>query len=138
MNSPLARSLDNWPYLTITGRKHVDIIPMETLVRVEAWSNYSKLFLSDGRTLLASRVLKNIEKLLDSQMFIRAHSTHLVNIGFLSGINSVGDLCLVNGECIPVSRRRKSDVKRVLASQDNRGPLLESSGNSNGYPRTTT
>jgi two-component system, LytTR family, response regulator len=107
----------NRHYLKVVCRKHVNIISMDMLVRVEAWSNYSRLFLTDGRTLVVPRVLKQIEKRLDSRLFIRSHYTHLINLDFLAGFNAAGDLVMVNGECIPVSRRRKISVKRCLENR---------------------
>ena len=107
--------------LNVASRNHVDIIAWANLIRVEAWSNYSRLLLADGRTLVVSRVLKQIEKRLDSHLFIRSHNTHLINMDFLTGMNQTGDLCLANGDCIPVSRRRRACVKRQLNERGTKG-----------------
>ena len=92
----------------------VDFIDLKTVVRIEAWSNYSKLILSSGKRLVVAKVLKRFEEGLDSSIFLRVHSTHLINIDFLEGINDLGELCLINGDRIPVSRRRKRTIKTVV------------------------
>jgi len=92
----------------------VDFIDLNTLVRIEAWSNYSKLILSSGKRLVVAKVLKRFEEGLDNSMFLRVHSTHLINLHFLEGISDHGELCLLNGDRIPVSRRRKRTIKSVI------------------------
>lgn len=101
-------------YVSIASRGHIDIIAMHTLVRIEAWSNYSRLFLTNGKVLVASTVLKRLEERLDSGMFIRAHHTHLVNVDHVAGLNALGEISLRNGDHIPIARRRRNYVIRFL------------------------
>ncbi|HZV70710.1 MAG TPA: LytTR family DNA-binding domain-containing protein [Saprospiraceae bacterium] len=94
--------------VSTTGR--IDIIDWNRLVRIEADSNYCRLFLENGRTLFVAKVLKKFEKELDRKLFIRPHNSHLVNRSFISsymkGVHA--SLVLSTGEQIPVSRRKKS------------------------------
>lgn len=94
--------------VSTTGRK--DIIDWNLLVRIEADSNYCRLFLENGRTLFVAKVLKKFEDELDMQLFIRPHKTHLVNKSFIASyIKGVhASLVLSNGDQIPVARRKKS------------------------------
>src|SRR5687768_9706718 len=97
--------------VTIVGR--IDVINWDNLVRIEASSNYSRLFLANGKTLFVAKVLKKFEKELDNRIFIRSHKTHLVNCSFIKsyikGANS--SLLLSTGDCIPVARNKKRQMR---------------------------
>lgn len=95
--------------LTVATVGRVDIIDWNNLVRIEASSNYSRLFLSNGKTLFVAKVLKKFEAELDKRMFIRPHKTHLVNLSFISAYHpgTHPTLLLSNGESIPVARKMK-------------------------------
>ena len=102
-------------FLTVATCGRVDFIERHNLVRVEAFSNYSKLFMSDGKTLFVAKVLKKLEDKLGHALFVRSHKTHLVNLlfvrSYIRGSHAV--LLLTNGERIPVARnkRKQMDLK---------------------------
>ncbi|HZH64869.1 MAG TPA: LytTR family DNA-binding domain-containing protein [Flavisolibacter sp.] len=84
------------------------IILVNTLIRVEAISNYSKLYFSNGSTLVVARVLRRFEVSLMAGHFLRIHRSHLVNKLWLRSLD-YNDGCRVslqNGDVLPVSRRR--------------------------------
>jgi len=87
------------------------LIDTNTIVRIEASSNYSKLYFSNGTMLLTAKVLKWFEERLPQQEFTRLHRSHLVNNCFLQFHQSTGNAFeLKNGKIIQVSRRRKKLV----------------------------
>ena len=87
------------------------LIDTNTIVRIEASSNYSKLYFSNGKTLVTAKVLKWFEERLPGECFTRLHRSHLVNNCFLQfGQNIDNALALKNGKIIQVSRRRKKQV----------------------------
>src|SRR5919109_930335 len=69
--------------LTVATVGRVDVIEWDKLVRIEASSNYSRIYLSDGKTLFVAKVLKKFEEELDKRVFVRPHKTHLVNSSFI-------------------------------------------------------
>lgn len=79
------------------------------IIRVEASSNYSKIYFLHGQPMLVAKVLRWFEKQLPPQMFTRVHRSHLVNNNFIEEINggSRKVIVLSNGEKIMMSRRRK-------------------------------
>ncbi len=96
------------------------LINMDDIIRVQAISNYSKLFFASAngkgarKTLVVAKVLRWFEENLEAESFVRVHRTHLVNKKFISNyVNSSvhpaqgGKLCLSNGELIEVSKRKK-------------------------------
>ncbi len=106
------RLLNTRLLVATTGR--INVISLHALVRIEALSNYSRLFLADGTTLFVAKGLNKFEKKLDHCMFVRTHNTHLVNLLFIDCWFSPDTLQLTNGEHLPVSRRRKSKVKSYI------------------------
>lgn len=102
--------------LTVATVGRVDHIEWRLLVRVEAFSNYSKLFMANGKTLFVAKVLKKFEEQLSEEVFIRSHKTHLVNRMFVRTYIK-GDqafLLLANGDRIPVSRNRRKKMDQAF------------------------
>lgn len=92
------------------------LIDTSAIVRVEASSNYSKLFFSDGKTLVTAKLLSWFEEQLEPESFTRLHRSHLINNRYLQLHQHTGKTIeLQNGKIIPVSRRRKKMVLQKLA-----------------------
>ncbi|MBL0355848.1 MAG: LytTR family transcriptional regulator [Chitinophagaceae bacterium] len=86
------------------------------IVRIEASSNYSKVYFNNGCPLTIAKVLHWFEDKLEEQFFYRIHKTHIVNSQFICAISSDNNiLTLVNGEQLKISRRRKKRVLKLLA-----------------------
>lgn len=100
----------NQPYLILPTSKGAEVVAIEKIVRIEAVSNYSKLFFADGKTFVVAKLLKWFEEKLLSDKFIRIHHTHLVNTNYISEYvkGRRGKVGLNNGDWIEVSRRRRS------------------------------
>src|SRR4029078_1531487 len=65
--------------IMIADQKGVSVIDINSIVRIDAIHNYSKLFLNNGRSVVVSKVLKRMEALLEGKGFERIHRSHLVN-----------------------------------------------------------
>ncbi len=114
--------------LNLKSRKIVDmrlVIPTKQgdhhfaipdIVRCEADSNYTVIHSHSKRKFLASKTLGELEELLQKEAFIRIHKSHMINRTFISNITADGKILLTNGETVPISRRRWSEVKRALGS----------------------
>jgi two-component system LytT family response regulator len=97
---------------TSTGSFLIDI---NTIVRIEASSNYSKIYLSVAmgniNMLVTAKVLKWFEEKLPQECFTRLHRSHLVNNRFLQTHQSSGKKFeLQNGKVIEIPRRRRKQV----------------------------
>lgn len=108
--SPFESAIINPNILILPTCKGLEFIDTSTLVRVEAMSNYSKLFFINGKTLVVAKVLHWFQQSLSAIQFIRPHRTHLINKNFIRQyINeSGGKIRLYNGEYIDISKRKKS------------------------------
>ena len=80
----------------------------ENIIRIEASSNYSKIYFSNAKPMTVAKVLHWFEDHLPQQMFARVHRSHLVNKMFMLQVNGAKNkmLLLNNGESIAVSRRK--------------------------------
>jgi two-component system LytT family response regulator len=92
--------------------KGIEVIDIRSIVRIEAISNYSKLFFTNGKTLVVAKVLHWFERHLSTEWegFLRIHRSHLVNTTFISEyIKGTGaKVKLHNGEIIDISKRKKN------------------------------
>jgi len=91
-------------------------LPSE-IIRCEGESNYTRFFLDGSKPLMVSHTLKDYESILTDYGFVRVHKSHLVNMKYVSRMDRDGFLWLQNGESVPVSRRRKEEVMRILRSE---------------------
>ena len=93
------------------------LIDTNTIIRIEASSNYSRLFFTNGKTLLTAKLLKWFEEKLQPASFTRLHRSHLINDGYVQLYKpSCKTLELQNGKIIPVSRRKKKFVLQKFLS----------------------
>jgi two-component system, LytTR family, response regulator len=94
----------------------VDVVNIDDLVRIEAQSNYSRLFFTDGTTLLVAKVLRKFEEQLSQAVFVRSHKTHLVNMHFIRSYEGKEHkfLVLENGDTITVARSKQRWVMQQL------------------------
>ncbi len=93
----------------------LEIIDINTIIRIEAISNYSKLYFTNGKTLVVAKVLRWFEERLavknstgNKIIFLRTHRTHLVNKNFITRYTN-GKIELQNHQIIDVARRKKND-----------------------------
>ena len=94
---------------TSTGCFYIDT---NTIVRIEASSNYSKIYFNNAKTLVTAKVLKWFEERLPPAYFTRLHRSHLVNNRFLQPHQCSGKAFeLQNGKVIEISRRRRKSVR---------------------------
>lgn len=90
-------------------------IPVSNIIRIEARSNYSKLFFKNDRPLTIAKVLHWFEDKLEEDFFYRIHRTHIVNRQFICAISADHKiLTLANGDQLKISRRRKESVLKLL------------------------
>ena len=87
-------------YLMLPTDKGLRMIDPALIVRVQAVSNYSKLYFSDGRTLVVAKVLRWFELNVALYNFIRIHRGHLINRTFINDYieGQRGSVQLLNGE----------------------------------------
>ncbi len=93
-----------------------EFIPPEDILYCNSDSNYTQLFLADGRKVLVSKTLKDIQDILPEEHFFRAHHSHLVNLDHIRKYErgDGGTLVMSDGERIVVSRSRKQELLNLI------------------------
>ncbi len=104
--------------IMISDAKGVSVIEINSIVRIEALSSYSRIVLTNGKQILVSKVLKYMEGLLEGKGFARIHRSHLVNTSWIQSYNLYHlNVLLYNNEQISISRRKGPQVRKSLAEQ---------------------
>ncbi len=101
---------------TSTGDLVIDAAEIDW---IEADDYYAAIHARQGRHLIRES-LASLEQRLDSVRFVRAHRSAIVNVDRIREVrNEQGEttLLLSNGVCVPVSRRRRARVTRLLRLQ---------------------
>jgi two-component system LytT family response regulator len=83
---------------------------ISNLVRLHADDNYTRVFTKEGKQYLISKPLKDFERVLPADMFLRTHKSFMINIHYLKEFSNEdgGLVTLTDGFKIPVSKRKNS------------------------------
>ncbi len=94
--------------LTVKLQNQILFLDHADIVYLEADSNYTKFYLSDGKTHLASKTIKHFETKINNTRFFRLHQSYLVNTKYIKAYSRVENcVVLANDIKIPVSRNKK-------------------------------
>jgi len=74
-------------------------VAAEEIIRVQAVSNYSRIYFVNGKVATVAKVLHWFEDKFPEELFARVHKSHLVNRKYVSAINGKRNksLILLNG-----------------------------------------
>jgi two-component system, LytTR family, response regulator len=105
------------PVIVLSTCRGIMVIPVKQIIRIQSISNYSKLFFSNGKSLVVAKVLHWFQLQAVLCSFIRVHRTHFINISYIKSYSGgkTGLLLLNNGEIIAVAKRKKADIKERLS-----------------------
>lgn len=103
--------------LVVAHTAGFEVLIVDQIVRMEADSNYTTIYLETGDSFVVSRTLGEYDSLLADHGFMRVHQKTLVNLRHVTGYSrgQAGDVRMSDGAVVPISRRRKADLmKRFL------------------------
>ena len=102
--------------LALHTQEKIHITTVEDIIRCESNGNYTQFFFLGGDKLLVTKTLKEYDKLLSEQQFIRVHQSHLVNPKHIKAFLKIdgGYLSMVDGAEVPVSSRKKAMVLEAI------------------------
>ena len=103
-----------WKLTLSTGDRSY-FVPPADVMHCSADDNYTELHLNDGRRFVSARTLKEYEEMLEPWGFLRVHRSSLVNRAAVSHLDD-SHLVLKSGARVEVSRRKREEVMRALAS----------------------
>ncbi|MBQ0767824.1 MAG: response regulator transcription factor [Bizionia sp.] len=92
------------------------IVNLDDIVRCESDSNNTIFYLESGKKIFVTKTLKYFADLLKPYDFLRIHQSHLINLQCIAEFIKTdgGYLMLKNGENVPVSVRKRSEVLEIL------------------------
>lgn len=104
-----------WQKLAVHTMDEIRFIPFDDILYCSAQINYTKIFTRNGNFILCSKTLKEVEKNLPEDQFIRIHHSHLVNINYITAIKKKDAMMEINQETLlPISRNLKKMVSDFL------------------------
>jgi two-component system, LytTR family, response regulator len=104
--------------LVLSTFENIYVVSVEDIIRCESDDCYTHFYFVNHKTLLVSKTLKEIEKLLsEEENFIRPHRSHLINVKFIKTIHKYdgGFINMSDGAQIPVSRRKRESIFQYLS-----------------------
>jgi two-component system, LytTR family, response regulator len=114
LQNQMAASETHFRLSVPTAEGHYFIQP-EDLYYCEGQSNYTKLYLTRGRTVLCAKTLKEFEEALQPHGFMRVHKSILANLRYVEKLLPGKYVAVLNnGTQIEVSRRKKDELFNAL------------------------
>lgn len=100
----------------LSTKESIEFVDPEDIIVCASESNYTLIYLSDGRKKLISRTLKDFENLLMPYNFFRPHHSFLVNLNHVKEYIRAdgGHLNMSNNKKIPISRSKREDLLKRL------------------------
>lgn len=94
-----------------------EMVSFEHIIRAESESNYTTVFLDDGKKSVLSKTLSEVEKLLPASQFYRIHHSHLININRIRKIfKSDGGYIIMDDNCqVNISRGKKDEFWDIVS-----------------------
>ena len=103
--------------IALASKESIEFVDPNDIIVCEANSNYTNIYLVEGRKRVISKTLKDFEEMLLQFDFFRPHNSHLINLGrvkeFIRGDG--GYLVMENKMKIPVSKTRKEELMQLLS-----------------------
>jgi two-component system LytT family response regulator len=97
-------------------------VNIDRIIRCHSDNYYTTIYIDDESSFIVSKTLKEYEKLLTPYNFIRPHHSHLVNFEYIKSYTPShgGELILTDETHIPVSRRKKEIILKIIKQLQNK------------------
>ena len=102
--------------IAISTSEGIEFIPIKNIIHIESRSNYSKIFLTDNKSITVTKILKDFEEMLLPYNFYRVHNSHLINLSYIQKYvrSQGGHVQLQDGTLIDISRRKKEEFLKMI------------------------
>ncbi len=101
----------NFDKIALPSAEGIHFMAINTIIYVEAESNYSIFHFIDRKKMIISKTLKQVEQALEMYSFFRAHKSNLLNLNYIQKYikGEGGTIVMKDGSEIELSRNKKSD-----------------------------
>lgn len=107
--------------IAIATETGFEFLKFNSIIYLEAQSNYTKFYLTDNSSIITAKTLKHFEEILPEDIFFRIHKTYLVNMNFIKRFSKVDEFTveLITGQKLPVSHRKKDEFISKITEKVN-------------------
>lgn len=112
-----AAAFENYKKLVlVNSSNNLHLVKQNEIMHCQSYHSYTQLHLHNGKTITATKTLKQFAESIDKNTFIRVHQSHLVNINYIEKYvkGEGGHLVLTDGTKLPVATRKKEYLLREL------------------------
>ncbi len=100
--------------LILSLQDSFQVILLKELMYCVSDKGYTTFHLSNGKSVLASKHLKEFENKLPASVFVRPHQSYFVNLNYIDQYEKIGVIVLKTGEKIPVSTRKRDEFLSIF------------------------
>jgi len=103
--------------LAVHTSEGITFLDSDKIIRLEADSNYTHIYLQGGKKITSAKTLKEYEEAMLRMNFYRIHNAHIVNLKYVDRyIKGEGGFIITSDNTtLEVSRRRKADLLNALS-----------------------
>lgn len=113
----LAQVNEKLSRILVRDRGQIFVIPTEKIDYIEAQDDYIQIY-TEGRSIMKTQSLSNIESQLDASHFVRIHRSYLLRVGALKCLERINKdsqtAVLHSGAQLPISRSGYERLKAFL------------------------
>jgi len=99
------------PRIALTTSDGMLFVMTSDIIFCESDSNYTKVILKDGRKILVSKPMKEIDETLSGPDFYRIHNSYLINLNHIKKYvrGEGGYVIMADGSNVSISRTKKQE-----------------------------
>ena len=117
--TPVGKEPADKNLVLINHSKGFTLVDFKDIVWLEANDNYTNLFLTGPKKIIASKTLKEFELILPTTEFFRIHRSALINVNFVKEYsnNEGGEVILSDGTHVQVSKARIQEFAEFIKTK---------------------
>lgn len=116
-NKAKTQSESGGKFIGFTEMGNIQVIQINDILFLKSNGEQTYFYLTNGREKKAHKRIGKYEKVLPQNMFIRTHKQYIVNMYYVSHINTVPRLSVVlklHNKHIPLSFRKKNELLTLI------------------------
>ncbi len=110
-------STNKFDKINIAADGKIYLLEKDDVIMLKSDKSYTTVFLENGKEIIVSKTLKEVEKKFNFPEFFRVHNSYLININHVKEyLRSMGgELIMSNGMSASISRNKKAEfLDRLL------------------------
>lgn len=112
----LVNKKNSFSRIAIPTTEGLQFLKVEEIIYLEASINYTHIFTTEKKKYIVGRTLKDFEDMLPAEIFLRIHSSYIINKNFADKYirGEGGQVVLSNGVVLDVAKRKKSEFLKAI------------------------